>query len=326
MNKRKIGELEVSSVGFGCMGLTHAYGPAMPKTDAIKLIREAADAGYTYFDTAECYLGTYADGTPANNEEIVGEALKPIRDKVVIATKCGVIHAGDHLIMDSAPETIKKSVDGSLKRLQTDYIDLYYQHRIDPKVEPEVVAETMKELIQAGKIRYWGISETDETYLRRANAVCKVTAIQNRYSMMARWYENLFPVCEELNVGYVAFSPIANGFLSGAFKKGEQFAKGDYRNFMPQYSAEGFDENRELLSMLHELAEEKNATPAQISLAWMICKKPYIMPIPGTSKQARMLENAHSADIVLSPAEIAKIDDMLDHVNMSAVFGGHLGK
>lgn len=326
MNKRKLGELEVSDVGFGCMGLSHAYGPAEPFEKAVRLIRDAADAGYTYFDTAECYLGTFEDGTPANNEFLVGTALRGIRDRVVIATKFGVKHAGDHLEMDSSPETIRKSVDGSLKRLGVDYIDLYYQHRIDPKVEPETVAEIMSELIQAGKIRYWGISETDEEYLRRADAVCKVTAIQNRYSMMARWYDSLFPVCEELNIGYVAFSPLANGFLSDAFKKSETFAEGDFRNFMPQYSDEGHDENRALLELIRKLAKEKEATPAQISLAWMICKKPYICPIPGTRKKARMLENAGAADIVLTEKEIGEIDASLDSVKMSGVFGGHSGR
>lgn len=327
MNYRVLGEdLKVSSVGFGCMGLSHAYGPATPKDEAISLIRAAAEAGYTYFDTAECYLGTYADGSIANNEEVVGEALRPIRDKVVIATKFGVKHAGDHLETDSRPETIRAAVDGSLKRLGVDCIDLYYQHRIDPNVAPETVAEVMKELIAAGKIRRWGISETTEDYLRRANAVCKVTAIQNRYSMMARWHEKLFPVCEELNVGYVAFSPMANGFLSDAFKKGEKFAAGDFRNNMPQYSDKGQEQNAALLEHLRALAAEKDATPAQLSMAWMLCKKPYIMPIPGTRNKNRMLENAGAADVRLTAEEVARIDSLLDNIEMSAVFGGHSAK
>ena len=325
MNKRTIGELVVSSVGFGCMGLSHAYGPAIPKEEAIQIIRDAVEVGYTYFDTAECYLGNFADGSPANNELIVGEALRPYRDKVVIATKFGVTHGGDRLILDSSPETIRKSVDGSLKRLGIDCIDLYYQHRIDPKVEPETVAEVMNELMKAGKIRYWGISETNEDYLRRANAVCKVTAIQNRYSMMARWHENLFPVCEELGVGYVAFSPLANGFLTDAFPKGERFAEGDFRNFMPQYTEQGHEENVELLAYLHELAEQKQATPAQISLAWMLCKKPFICPIPGTRKKEWLKENAGAADIVLTAEEVKRIDDRLGQIQMSEVFGGHHG-
>ncbi len=323
MRKRKLGGLVVSDMGFGCMGLSHAYGPAVPAKEAVQQIRDAYEAGYTYFDTAECYLGIFEDGSPANNELIVGEALKPVRDKVVIATKFGVTHGKDHLEMDSRPETIRKSVDGSLKRLGIDCIDLYYQHRIDPKVPPETVAEVMNELIKAGKIRYWGISETDEDYLRRADAVCKVTAIQNRYSMMARWHENLFPVCEELDVGYVAFSPLANGILSDAFKKGDTFAEGDFRNFMPQYTDKGHEESMALLCCLRELAEQKNATPAQISLAWMICKKPFICPIPGTRKKERMLENAGAADILLTSAEVQAIDRKLENMKMSDVFGGH---
>lgn len=323
MRKRKLGELEVSSVGFGCMGLSHAYGNAVPVKEAVQRIRDAFDAGYTYFDTAECYLGTFADGSPANNELVVGEALRSVRDQVVIATKFGVQHGGDHLLMDSSPDTIRKSVDGSLKRLGIDCIDLYYQHRIDPKVEPETVAEVMSELMKAGKIRYWGISETDESYLRRANTVCKVTAIQNRYSMMARWHENLFPVCEELNVGYVAFSPLANGILSDAFRKGDTFDEGDFRNFMPQYTDKGHEESMALLHYLRELAEQKNATPAQISLAWMICKKPFIMPIPGTRKKERMQENASAADVILTSEEVQTIDRKLENMKMSDVFGGH---
>lgn len=323
MKKKKLGALEVSAIGFGCMGLTHAYGPAVPEKEAVKQIWDAYEAGYTYFDTAECYHGNYADGSPANNESIVGKALKSVRDKVVIATKFGVTHGGDHLILDSGPETIRKSVEGSLKRLGTDYIDLYYQHRIDPKEEPEQVAEVMKELMKEGKVRYWGISETNETYLRRADAVCKVTAIQNRYSMMARWYENLFPVCEELNIGYVAFSPLANGILSDAFKKGDSFAEGDFRNSMPQYSDQGHEDSEELLTYLRELSSKKGATPAQISLAWMLCKKDYIVPIPGTRKKDRMLENAGAADVVLTPEEVRTIDAHLNQIKIPAVFGGH---
>ena len=228
--------------------------------------------------------------------------------------------------MDSSPETIRKSVDGSLKRLGIDCIDLYYQHRIDPKVEPETVAEVMNELMKAGKIRFWGISETNEDYLRRADAVCKVTAIQNRYSMMARWYENLFPVCEELDIGYVAFSPLANGILSDAFKKGDTFAAGDFRSSMPQYSDDGHEANKELMDMIRNLAEEKKATPAQISLAWMLCKKQFICPIPGTRKKERLIENAKAADIALTSEEIKSIDDRLGQIKMSGVFGGHQRK
>ncbi|MDE7322937.1 MAG: aldo/keto reductase [Lachnospiraceae bacterium] len=323
MEKRKIGALEVSAVGLGCMGITHASGAPMTVVEGVKVLQQAFDYGYTLFDTAECYTGINADGTTAYNEEVVGEALHLVRDKVVIATKCGVQHGKGGLIMDSRPETIRKSVEGSLKRLKTDYIDLYYQHRIDPQVSPEEVAGTMAELIQEGKIRYWGISETDEGYLRRAHAVCPVTAIQNRYSMMARWHEELFPVVEELGITYVAFSPMANGFLSGRYSQDSVFERGtDYRSNMPQYTAEGFEKSRELLALLDDMAEEKKATPAQISLAWMLCKKPFIIPIPGSRKPERLKENIGAAGIFLTEQEIEAIDGRLDHMELP-VFGGH---
>ena len=323
MQSRILGkDLDVSVVGLGCMGFTHAYGTAMDEKEAAKAIAEAVEMGYTFFDTAECYLGNRADGTIARNEDLVGEALKPYRSRIKLATKCGVAHSPEGLVTDSRPETIRKSIEGSLKRLQTDYVDLYYQHRIDPKVEPEEVAGVMSDLIKEGKILHWGISETDESYLRRAHAVCPVTAVQNRLSMMARWHESLFPVLEELNVGFVAFSPLANGFLTDAFKKGETFEQGDFRNFMPQYKEENYDANRELLDLVRGLAAEKNATPAQISLAWMINKKPYIVPIPGSRKVARIRENFEAGNIILSAEEVANIDAQLDKVSTSGVFGG----
>lgn len=260
---------------------------------------------------------------------LVGEALKDIRDKVIIATKFGIRfdmsspEVNKPLIPDSRPETIRASVDASLKRLGTDHIDLYYQHRTDPNVPIEEVAGVMSELIKAGKITHWGLSEANEDQVRRAHKVCPVTAIQNRYSMMARWHENLFPVLEELNIGFVAFSPLANGFLSGKYGKGTQFDGAlDYRSAMPQFTEKGVEQNSELLSLLNRLAEEKNATPAQISLAWMMCKKPYIVPIPGSRKPDRLKENADAANIVLSDGEIAGIDKALDKMEMSAVFGG----
>ena len=327
MQKRILGKnLEVTAVGFGCMGLSHAYGTAMEKKEAIRVVRQAYDEGYVFFDTAECYTGTYEDGTTSYNEEIVGEALKPYREKVVIATKFGVHHAPEGLVMDSRPKVIRDSIEGSLKKLQTDHVELYYQHRIDPDVPAEEVAGVMSELIQEGKILNWGISETDEEYLRKAHAVCPVTCIQNRYSMMARWFENLFPVLEELCIGYVAFSPLANGILTDTFGKGSSFAEGDYRNFMPQYQEDAFDANRELLDFVRKLAEEKQATPAQISLAWMINKKPYIVPIPGSRKTERIKENAGAADIVLTAEEVAAIDTRLDKMDMSGVFGGSPAK
>ncbi len=323
MKKRVLGkDLEVSAVGLGCMGFTHAYGPAMDEKEAAKVIEEAVDMGYLYFDTAECYIGNREDGSLAYNEDLVGETLKPYRKDVVIASKFGVHHSPQGLVTDSRPETIRGALEGSLKRLQTDYIDLYYQHRIDSKIPAEEVAGVMAELIKEGKILHWGISETDETYLRKAHAVCPVTCIQNRYSMMARWYESLFPVLEELQVGYVAFSPLANGILSDAFGKGSKFAEGDYRNFMPQYKDEAIDTNQELMEYIRTLAEEKQATPAQISLAWMISKKPYIVPIPGSRKAERVRENAKAADIELTTQEVEEIDEKLEHIKISGVFGG----
>ena len=315
-------DLKVSAVSLGCMGMTHAFGAPSDTKEMTRLIHEAVELGYTMFDTAECYTGVFPDGSTAYNEELVGAALKPYRDKIVIATKFGVHHAPDGLITDSSPETIRKSVEGSLKRLGTDYIDLYYQHRIDPDIAPETVAQTMSQLIKEGKIRYWGISEANEEYLRRANEVCPVTAIQNRYSMMARWYEDLFPVLEELHIGYVAFSPLANGLLSAKYDKDQKFGSDDYRSRMPQFTAEGIDKNRELLDFLYETAERKNSTPAQISLAWMMCRHKNLVPIPGTRKSERLRENAGAADIKLSPEEIARIDCALNHMEMSEVFGG----
>lgn len=326
MGKRKLGEIEVSPIGLGCMGITHASGTPMAKAEGVKLLQAAFDMGYTFFDTAECYTGVCLDGTTAYNEDVVGEALRPIRDKVVLATKCGVAHGGDHLILDSRPATIRKSVEGSLEKLGTDYIDLYYQHRIDPNVEPETVAETMAQLIKEGKIRYWGISETTEEYLRRAYAVCPVTAIENRYSMMARWHESIFPVCEELNVTYVAFSPMANGFLTGKYTPDTKFeGSQDFRTNMPQYTRAGYQKAQALLEFLAKLAKEKRATIGQLSLAWMLCKKPYIVPIPGSRKVERLRENFEAGNIILTSEEIAQIDATLDTMEFD-VFGGHAGK
>ena len=326
MKTRILGkDLKVSAVGLGCMGMTHASGAPADVKEMTELLVQAVDIGYTMFDTAECYTGVNPDGSTAYNEELVGQALKPYRDKIVLATKCGVQHKGDHLEMDSRPETIRKSVEGSLKKLQTDHIDLYYQHRIDPKVEPEEVAGTMSELIKEGKILYWGISEVDEEYLRRAHKVCPVTAIQNRLSMMYRDYEKLFPVLEELQVGFVAFSPLANGFLTACYRDTSQFEQSpaDFRSSMPQFTKEGVEQNADLLELIQTKAKEKDATPAQISLAWMLAKRPYIVPIPGSRKLSRLQENLGAAEIALTKEEVAQIDDALDHMTMSQVFGGH---
>lgn len=327
MKTRILGkDLEVSAVGLGCMGMSHAYGPAPDKKEMTELLSKAVDKGYTFFDTAEVY------GTPENphdNEELLGEALKPYRNRIVLASKCGIRFDEDStavnkpLIPDGRPETIKKSVEGSLKRLQTDHLDLYYIHRIDRNVPIEETAGAMKELIGAGKITHWGISEADEATLRKAHAVCPVTAVQNRYSMMYRDYEALFPVLEELQIGFVAFSPLANGFLSAKYNKDSKFDAGtDYRGVMPQFSPEGMDKNKEMIGYLTEMADRKNATPAQISLAWMLAKKPWIVPIPGTRKYGRLVENAQAADVELTEQEVQDLDRMLDTVPMSEVFGG----
>ena len=324
MKYRTLGkDLKVSVVGLGCMGMTHAYGPPAPEKEMEKLLHQAIDLGYTFFDTAECYVGTNSDGSIAYNEELVGKALKSKRDKVIIATKFGVWHTASGLKTDSRPEVIRKSVEGSLKRLGTDYIDLYYQHRIDQNIAPEEVAGVMSELVSEGKIRTWGISETPLDYLRRAHAICPVTAIQNRYSMMYRDNDDMFPALQELNIGFVAFSPLANGILSDAYNKESVFHQTmDYRSFMPQYKAEAFEENKMLFALLRRLAEEKEATPAQISLAWMICKHPNLVPIPGTTKQQRLVENIGAADILLTDSEIMEIEEGLKNMKMSAVFGG----
>ena len=327
MKYRVLGkDLKVSAVGLGCMGMSHAYGAPANKKEMTELLSQAVDMGYTFFDTAEVY------GTPENpydNEELVGQALKPFRNKIVIATKFGIHfdmnskEVNKPLIPDSRPETIRSSVESSLMRLGIDTIDLYYQHRQDPNIPVEEVAGVMSELIKEGKITHWGLSEVNEDTIRRAHAVCPVTAVQNRYSMMARQNEVLFPVLEELNIGFVPFSPMANGFLTGKYNKNSKFdAKTDYRSMMPQFKEEAYEQNKKLLQLLWDMAAEKDATPAQISLAWMICKKDYIAPIPGTRKLERLEENAKAADIKLTQEEIKKLDEELARTQMSEVFGG----
>lgn len=329
MEKRVLGKsnIEVSPLGMGCMGITHASGDPMPDDDAVNVIRQAHEMGYTFFDTAECYVGARSDGSLAYNESVVGAALAPVRDEVVIATKFGVTHAPDKTIVtDSRPETIRAALEGSLRRLGTDRIDLYYQHRIDPRVEPETVAEVMADLIREGKILSWGISETTEDYLRRADAVCPVSAVQMRYSLMAHWNESLFPVLEELNVAFVAFSPMANGFLAGAYNHNTRFeGTQDYRDGMPQYTEEGERRAEPLTRLVRELAEAHRATPAQISLAWMLQKKPYIIPIPGSRKPERLRENLGAVDVELTGSEVARIDELLEGLDLM-VFGGHAVK
>ena len=321
MNTRKLGTLEVSEVGLGCMGMHHAYGAPRDEKEMEKLIHKAVDLGITFFDTAELYE---AKGQPHGNELLVGRALAPYRGKVKIATKFGLASNENHeLLADSRPETVRKSVEGSLQRLGVDCLDLYYQHRVDPKIPVEEVALTMAELIKEGKIAHWGMCEANAEQIRKAHAVCPLTAVQNRYSMMARWHESLFPVLEELGIGYVAFSPLANGFLSAKYNSNSQFdGVSDYRSIMPQFTGEGVDQNQELLALLHRMAKEKDATSAQISLAWMLCKKPYLVPIPGSRKVERMQENADAANVVLTAEEVKSLDEALDTMEMSDVFGG----
>lgn len=328
MNYRNLGNrgLRVSAIGLGCMGMSHAYGAPADHREMAELLAKAMDMGYDFFDTAEVY------GTPDNphdNEELLGSALKPYRNRVVIATKFGLrfdLESGRipyPLIPDSRPETIRKSVEGSLRRLQTDHIDLYYQHRPDPDVPVEEVAGVVQNLIKEGKVLYWGLSEASEEDICRANAVCPLTAVQDRYSMMARWHEALFPVLEELGIGLVAFSPLANGLLSDRYNAASHFEAGtDYRAGMPQFQPDSYDKNHDLLQLIRRIAAEKNATPAQISLAWMLCKKPWIVPIPGTRKLDRLQENAGATDVMLTDAEVKQIDKALDATPMSDVFGG----
>ena len=327
MKTRILGkDLEVSPVGLGCMGMSHAYGAPADKKEMTELLANAVSLGYTFFDTAEVY-GTALN--PHDNEELVGEALKPYRNQIKLSTKFGIgfdmssKETNKPLITDSRAEVIRSSVEASLKRLKTDHIDLYFQHRVDPKVPVEEVALVMESLIKEGKITHWGMSEVNEDVIRKAHAVCPVTAIQNRYSMMARWYESLFPVLEELNIGFVAFSPLANGFLSGKYNQDTHFEKGlDYRSVMPQFQKENLEKNKELLELLENLALQKKATKGQIALAWMLCKKPYIVPIPGTRKLDRLKENIGAASVELSASEVQKLDDALNNMTMSEVFGG----
>lgn len=318
--------LRVSAVGLGCMGMSHAYGAPADKRKMAELLANAVDMGYTFFDTAEVY-GTV--DRPHDNEELLGEALRPYREKIVIATKFGLAFdmphaAGPHMLLpDARPEIIHRSVEESLRRLHTDRIDLYYQHRIDPKIAPEEVAGVMADLIREGKILHWGVSETTEEYLRRAHYVCQVTAIQNRFSMMARWHEHLLPVVEELGIGFVAHSPLANGLLTNRYTADTSFdPMNDYRASMPQYRRESFEKNQELFSLLEQLADEHHATASQISLAWMMNKRPPIVPIPGTRHFCRLKENIGAADIHLADEEVKEIDAVLDTIEMSEVFGG----
>lgn len=314
MKKRKLGNsgLEVSAIGFGCMGMSQSYPPFPEKGEAISLLRSAVELGVTFFDTAEVY-------GPYTNEELVGEALEPYRDKVVIATKFGYhIQNGKSAGLDSRPETIRKAVEGSLKRLRTDHIDLLYQHRVDPNVPIEEVAETVGQLMKEGKVLYWGLSEAGAQTVRRANAVLPLAAVQSEYSM---WYrkpeEGLFPALEELGIGFVAFSPLGKGFLTGRFNKDTRFDSTDFRSSIPRFKPENLEVNQDLLELIKDIAAKKNATTAQIALAWVLAQKPWIVPIPGTKKLERLKENLGAQDIEFSAQELAEINKALSKINIA---------
>jgi aryl-alcohol dehydrogenase-like predicted oxidoreductase len=303
MQKRKLGKsgLEVSAIGFGCMGLSHAYAERPERKEAIKVLHAAVERGYTFFDTAEVY-------GPYTNEEIVGEALSPIRNKVVIATKFG-FKKGALSEVDSRPETIRNVCEESLKRLKIETIDLFYQHRIDPSVPIEDVAGTVKELIKEGKVKYFGLSEAGIKNIRKAHAVQPVTALQSEYSL---WWrepeEQIFPVLEELGIGFVPFSPLGKGFLTGKIATNTKFGKDDFRNIVPRFQEENLKANQAFVDLLSDVAKEKNATSAQVALAWILSKKPWIVPIPGTTKIERMKENAGGADIQLTAKDLQEIE------------------
>ena len=303
MQKRKLGNsgLEVSALGLGCMGLNFGYGPATEKQQGIKLIREAYEQGITFFDTAEAY--------GAANEELVGEALEPFRKEVVIATKFGFQDGDSKMGLDSRPERIRLVVEASLKRLRTDVIDLFYQHRVDPNVPMEDVAGTVKDLIAEGKVKHFGLSEASVESIRRAHAVQPVTALQSEYSIWWREPENeIISTLEELGIGFVPFSPLGKGFLTGAINESTQFDPTDFRNIVPRFTEENRKANQVLIDLLKAIATDKNATPAQIALGWLLAQKPWIVPIPGTTKSNRLTENIGGASIVLSANDVRAID------------------
>jgi aryl-alcohol dehydrogenase-like predicted oxidoreductase len=306
MPKRKLGNtgLEVSVIGLGCMGMSFGYGPAADKQEMIKLIHSAVEQGVNFFDTAEVY-GPYV------NEELVGEALKPFRDEVVIATKFGFnIQDGKMVGVTSRPSTIKQIVEGSIKRLQVDVIDLLYQHRVDPSVPIEDVAGVVKELIQEGKVKYFGLSEAGADTIRKAHAVQPVTALQSEYSLWTRQHEKeIIPTIEELGIGLVAFSPLGKGFLAGKIDETTKFAEGDIRNILPRYTEEARVANKILLDLLQQFAAKRNATTAQIALAWVLAQKQWIVPIPGTTKLHRLTENIGAAFIELTKDELQEIEN-----------------
>ncbi len=305
MKKRKLGKsnLEVSAIGLGCMGLSQSYGRPVDKQTGIALIRAAAERGITFFDTAEVY-------GPFTNEELVGEALAPFRTNVVIATKFGFrIENGKQAGLDSRPEHIKQVAEASLKRLKTDVIDLFYQHRVDDEVPIEDVAGAVMDLIAAGKVKHFGLSEAGAETIRRAHKVQPVTALQSEYSLWWREPEReIIPTVEELGIGFVPYSPLGRGFLTGAINKDTQFDKGDFRNIVPRFSPENRDANQAVVDLIGEFAKQKKATPAQVALAWLLAKRPWIVPIPGTTKVHRLEENIGAVNVQLTPDDLRRLE------------------
>lgn len=313
MQTRKLGTsgLEVSSLGLGCMGMSHGYGPASDKTEMIALIHAAYERGITFFDTAEFY-------GPFINEELVGEAIAPFRDKVVIATKFGIKMADGKLVVDSNPAQIRASVEGSLKRLKVETIDLYYQHRVDPNVPIEEVAGVIQDMMKEGKIKHWGLSEAGIGTIRRAHAVQPLTAVQSEYSMMWRTpEEELIPTLEELGIGFVPFSPLGKGFLTGTIDKQASFTSSDFRSTVPRFKPENLAANQVLIELIERIAAMKKLSPAQVALAWVLAQKPWIVPIPGTRKLERLEENLGSADVELTSGELVDLNLALSKIEIA---------
>lgn len=327
MEYRKLGRsgLEVSAVGLGCMGMSYAYGEPADRSEMIALIRGAVEKGVTLFDTAEAY-------GPYTNEELLGEALEPYRDRVVIATKCGIRIESGRQVVDGRPETIRRSVEGSLRRLRTDRIDLYYLHRVDPAVPVEEVAATMGELLREGKIRHWGLSEAGVGTIRRAHAVCPLTAVQSEYSMWWREPEReLLPALGELGIGFVPFSPLGKGYLTGRLSARTPFGEDDVRARFPRFTSEAMEANRGLVDFIRALAREKGVTPARIALGWVLAAAPWVVPIPGTRSAERLDDNIAGAAIRLTADELARINRELDRIPIAgdrypAEFAARVGK